>query len=205
MADLLQDPGDARAARCRACALAYSGRDARVYRNANALPRAFLVERQRTVADDDAALAAVTDPRLRRRAAWRSPSAPVAGPAAGGTARRGRAPAPAAGRPASCATSDERVVARGRRARGAACSCSPTSTTRAGRRRVDGRDAPVERVDYLLRGVAVPAGEHTVELRYEPASWRVGWIVSVAGHARALRRRAGGRLRGARARRGAPA
>ena len=33
-------------------------------------------------------------------------------------------------------------------------------------------------MDYLLRGVVVPAGTHEVEFRYEPASWRVGWIVS---------------------------
>ena len=29
--------------------------------------------------------------------------------------------------------------------------------------KVDGRDADVQRVDYLIRGVAVPAGRHTVE------------------------------------------
>ena len=44
---------------------------------------------------------------------------------------------------------------------------------------VDGRPADVERVNYLLRGVAVPAGTHRVEFRYEPLSWRVGWIVSL--------------------------
>ena len=37
----------------------------------------------------------------------------------------------------------------------------------------------IERVDYLLRGVAGAAGGHRVEFRYGPASWRVGWIVSV--------------------------
>ena len=31
------------------------------------------------------------------------------------------------------------------------------------RARVDGREVPVERVDYLLRGVVVPAGRHVVE------------------------------------------
>jgi uncharacterized membrane protein YfhO len=36
-------------------------------------------------------------------------------------------------------------------------------------------------VDYLLRGVMVPAGTHRVEFRYEPASWRAGWIISVLG------------------------
>ena len=44
---------------------------------------------------------------------------------------------------------------------------------------VDGHDVPIERVDYLIRGVPVPAGAHRVEFRYEPASWRAGWIVSL--------------------------
>ena len=43
---------------------------------------------------------------------------------------------------------------------------------------VDGRPADIERVDYLLRGVMVPEGTHRVELRYEPLSWRLGWITS---------------------------
>jgi uncharacterized membrane protein YfhO len=43
---------------------------------------------------------------------------------------------------------------------------------------VDGKSADIERVDYLLRGVVVPAGTHTVEFSYEPASWRAGWILS---------------------------
>ena len=44
---------------------------------------------------------------------------------------------------------------------------------------VDGKDVPIERVDYLIRGVPVPAGAHRVEFSYEPASWRVGWIISL--------------------------
>jgi uncharacterized membrane protein YfhO len=46
---------------------------------------------------------------------------------------------------------------------------------------VDGRPARVYRVDYVLRGVPVGAGAHTVIFTYEPTSWRVGWIVSVLG------------------------
>jgi uncharacterized membrane protein YfhO len=45
--------------------------------------------------------------------------------------------------------------------------------------RVDGREVPMERVNYLLRGVMVPAGTHRVEFVYEPASWRAGWIISL--------------------------
>ena len=38
--------------------------------------------------------------------------------------------------------------------------------------KVDGKDAPVERVDYIFRGVRVPAGAHRVEFRFEPATGR---------------------------------
>ena len=44
---------------------------------------------------------------------------------------------------------------------------------------VDGRETPIARVDFLLRGIALPPGRHRVELRYRPLSWRVGWITSL--------------------------
>ncbi|MGH9178733.1 MAG: YfhO family protein, partial [Acidimicrobiales bacterium] len=43
---------------------------------------------------------------------------------------------------------------------------------------VDGRSAPVLRVDHALRGVAVPAGAHVVEFRYRPQSVRLGAAVT---------------------------
>jgi uncharacterized membrane protein YfhO len=42
-----------------------------------------------------------------------------------------------------------------------------------------GEELKVERVDYLFRGVRVPAGTHIVEFSYRPLSWRIGWIVSL--------------------------
>ena len=33
---------------------------------------------------------------------------------------------------------------------------------------VDGQTAPLLRCNYVMRGVQVPAGDHTVEFRYEP-------------------------------------
>ncbi|MFN2432558.1 MAG: YfhO family protein [Gemmatimonadota bacterium] len=45
--------------------------------------------------------------------------------------------------------------------------------------RVDGRPAPLLRVDYVLRGVPVPAGRHRVQLEFRPRSLRTGAIVSV--------------------------
>ena len=45
---------------------------------------------------------------------------------------------------------------------------------------VDGERAEIVPTNYVLRGVAVPAGSHTVELRYEPDSLRIGlWISSI--------------------------
>jgi hypothetical protein len=45
---------------------------------------------------------------------------------------------------------------------------------------VDGRPTPVLRADYLLRAVAVPAGRHRVEFRYESAAVRNGLLLSLA-------------------------
>ena len=47
--------------------------------------------------------------------------------------------------------------------------------------RVDGRRVRLRRVDYLLRGVPVDKGEHTVEFVYRPLSFDIGMIVSIAG------------------------
>ena len=45
---------------------------------------------------------------------------------------------------------------------------------------VDGEPVPVRRADQLLRAVRVPAGEHTVEMRYESSSLRAGIAISSA-------------------------
>lgn len=44
---------------------------------------------------------------------------------------------------------------------------------------LDGEPATIHRANYAFRGVAVPAGRHRVEMRYEPASFRVGLFVSL--------------------------
>jgi hypothetical protein len=45
---------------------------------------------------------------------------------------------------------------------------------------VDGQAVPVIRGDVLFRVVAIPAGEHDVEFRFEPSSVRLGLPISVA-------------------------
>ncbi|MEZ4699538.1 MAG: YfhO family protein [Rhodothermales bacterium] len=44
---------------------------------------------------------------------------------------------------------------------------------------IDGVEAPIEKVDYLIRGVVVPAGAHTVEMRFDPSSVRLGYTLSL--------------------------
>jgi hypothetical protein len=46
---------------------------------------------------------------------------------------------------------------------------------------VDGAPAEIHRTNVFVRGVAIAAGEHTIEFRYHPRSVRVGAAISVAG------------------------
>jgi len=45
---------------------------------------------------------------------------------------------------------------------------------------LDGQKTDYARVDYLLRGMPVPAGKHTIEFRFEPASYYTGGRISSA-------------------------
>ncbi len=46
---------------------------------------------------------------------------------------------------------------------------------------MDGKRIPVERANYLFRGIAVPAGEHRIEFRFRAHSFRNGVVWSLAG------------------------
>jgi uncharacterized membrane protein YfhO len=93
-----------------------------------------------------------------------------------------RAGAPAGGPPAGRARivsyEPERAVVRARAARRSLVVLTD-SWFPGWQATVDGERAPIRRVDHVLRGVVVGPGEHTVEFRYAPASWRAGWIVSL--------------------------
>ena len=45
---------------------------------------------------------------------------------------------------------------------------------------LDGQSVPLYAVDVALRGVALPPGEHLVEMRYESAALLTGAVVSTA-------------------------
>ena len=156
--------------------VAYRGSDAVVYANENALPRVFVVNRQRTVRGENAALAAVTaagfDGRtvaITERPMAGVPQAAAAGPQAG---------AAGAGSATLKTYDPEHVVIDATTSTNGLLVVTddfyPGWTAK-----VDGHSVPVGRVDYLLRGVALTPGRHTVEFNYEPASWTIGWIISL--------------------------
>jgi Bacterial membrane protein YfhO len=149
--------------------LVYDGADARVYRVGGALPRAFVVGGQRVVGGGEEALDAVTsagfDGRRVAVTEGRVAGLPVGEGASGGSAR-------------IVSYAPERVVVRARSA-GPGLLVLGDNYYPGWKAFVDGREVPIERVDYLFRGVRIGPGASTVEFRYEPLSWRIGWIVSL--------------------------
>jgi len=138
-----------------------------VYELPTALPRALLVDVQDPVRDDAQALARVLDPRFDpRRAAVVTSAVPGVAP--------GRGPLGAATLSRERPQRLDYDVA----ARRGALLVMPDVDYAGWKATVDGRHVALHRVDYLLRGVVVPAGRHRVELRYAPASWTAGWLIS---------------------------
>jgi hypothetical protein len=177
-ADLLQQPRDA-VLRLPSLRVVYDGPDGRIYRNTDALPRAFVAERQVVVDGGDAALRAVTAPGFAPRGAvvteHRLPGVPAISPA--GTASAGGGAGAGAGAARIERDDPERVVIDAATDRPGILVLTDVAYP-GWRATVDGRGTPVARVDFLLRGIALPPGRHHVELRYRPLSWRVGWITS---------------------------
>ncbi len=46
---------------------------------------------------------------------------------------------------------------------------------------LDGKEIPIYPANYILRGLAIPAGKHKLELRFEPESYSQGVLYSAIG------------------------
>lgn len=151
----------------------YDGPGATIYDNPGALPRTWLVTGQQVVKSSGQALtrigAASFDPRryviTEHPLAGLPPSSSPITKAAPGTARITYYGA-------------ERVTITARARRAAELVLSDTYYP-GWRVTVNGHPEPVDRVDYLLRGVAVPAGTDHIVFTYDPASFQEGWMLSL--------------------------
>ncbi len=47
---------------------------------------------------------------------------------------------------------------------------------------IDGKKTPYYKVDYLLRGMPVPAGHHVINFKFEPASYKTGYTLATIGN-----------------------
>ncbi len=172
--------------------VAYDGKEARVYTNEAAIPRTFLVDRQRVVATGDQALRAVTEPEFdATRVAVTEHRLP------GIPSQREQVSAPSAGTARLIEDAGDKVTVEVTARRPALLVITDAFST-GWRANVDGDSRPVERVDYILRGIQVPAGAHRVELVYRPTtSWvglglsivTAGMLLGVVGLDRRRRRR----------------
>ena len=46
---------------------------------------------------------------------------------------------------------------------------------------IDGTEAEIQQTNYVLRGLLVPAGDHTIEFRFEPKSYSIGNSIMLLG------------------------
>ena len=164
-------------ARDDALHLAYDGRDARIFRNELALPRAFVTPRVTVVDGEDEEAAAVASDAFdpRRAAVVRSDELG----AAAGSSTGGRGSVRVVGERNDevrlRATLDDAslVVLDDQWAPGWSVE-------------VDGRPARALQADMVLRGVVVPAGTHEIVWRYRVPGLRLGAALSIAGLLAAL-------------------
>ncbi|MEN9934484.1 MAG: hypothetical protein RLZZ387_1063 [Chloroflexota bacterium] len=148
--------------------LVHESDEGRIYRNPQALPRAWLVHRAETIPDDEAQLDRMAradfDPAVL---AVVDRATPALEPA------QGPEPTP------EVAYANNAVTVRAAPSAPALLVLADTYYD-GWEVRVDGVPAPLYRVNYTLRGVWLPAGEHVVEFVYRPPALVAGVIISGA-------------------------
>jgi hypothetical protein len=156
----------------------YKGSDATIYGNSKALPRTWLVADQQVVGGGKAELSAVASPGFNARnvliTGTKLPGIPAGDPeeSSPGSAQITDYGAEEVDIDADASRASELVL---------------SDTYYPGWHvTVNGRPARIDEVDYLLRGVAVPAGNDHIVFSYDPSSFRTGWVVSLAATALVL-------------------
>jgi Bacterial membrane protein YfhO len=167
--DIAQDP-DEPPVETPSLPLSYDERDLRVYSTPRPLPRAGVVGSQRVAPTEGEQLEAVLDPSFDGRTTVIT-----------GEPLPGLSDEPAddpAGSARIVSYEPERVVVEATADRPGELVLTDLHYP-GWKVELDGEPAQMHRVNYLLRGTTLPEGRHRVEFTYEPASYRIGWIVSL--------------------------
>jgi hypothetical protein len=152
--------------------LAYNGTDARIYANSDVLPRAWLVTGQDVIKNAGQALTDLVAPSFNpRQSVLTDHRLPGLSEHPTASTTLGAAHITSYGA--------QRVTISARANQAAELVLSDTYYP-GWQVTVNGRPAHISPVDYLLRGVAVPAGNDRIVFTYDPTSFRHGWMISLA-------------------------
>jgi hypothetical protein len=148
--------------------LVHSG-DVKIYENMDNLPRAFVVHRTR-VLDDEAAIATMKDPSFRpEKEAILAP----------GGQEFSSLHASGEDMVELLAYEPERIVISANLAEEGYLVLTDAYYP-GWRALIDGLETPIYRADLLFRAVYLPAGQHRMEFVYDPISFKLGAVISLA-------------------------
>ena len=151
-----------------------------VLENRHVLPQAFVPRSVRVVDSDDEALAAMQYASFNpRETAFLSADANVDKSPKRTAAQR--AAAPAAEGSANIRYESPTHASASVEMKSAGIVVISDLWDAGWRATLDGTPCPIERADVALTAVSVPAGKHTVELTYAPASVRIGFELAAVG------------------------
>jgi Bacterial membrane protein YfhO len=154
----------------------YDGRDATIYANDNALPRTWLVSDQLVESDSATALTELGSADFHpRQVALTSRALPGLSTTPGGSAPAGQS---SPGTAHLVHYGAQRVVIEARASRPSELVLSDTYYP-GWQVTVNGRPTRLDRVDFMFRGVPVPAGTDRIVFTYDPSSFRIGWTISL--------------------------
>lgn len=156
-----------------------------LFESSTVLPRAFVVYRARPAPETAALLAALARPDFDPL---------VASYVEGGAGFEASAEAPERGVPARITRDEPRVVEVEAQLDAPGLLVLADAYARGWTATVSGQPVAVRPVNFLFRGVALPAGQHRVRFAYRPASVPAGAALSLAGILAwvVIARRAGG-------------